>query len=216
MAWVKSAEFARIAGVSRAAITKRCKAGSLVRTPAGKLDTNNAVNRAFLVGQREKGKKPKINPVSAKETAVVEKEGPELSINIEETKFLESILSGKTVINSLDHLSKTSIERIKIIEQIRKLRIDTDESLNKLISRELVKKVFSQLYAIDINEFKTLGPAISQEIITIMGVGDEKQIREIEDMIDKHLRKVLQHIKRITDDFLKSIEAEIEKGNGKG
>lgn len=212
MAWVKSAEFARIAGVSKVYITKLCKSGALVRTPAGKLDTNNQVNKAFLVGQKEKGKKPKINPVSAKETAAAKKEEPEVSVKVEESKFLESILSGERVIDSLDHISKTSIDRIKIIEQIRNLRINTDERLNMLIPRELVKKVFSQLYAIDINEFKTLGPAISQDIITIMSVGDEKRIMEIESMVDKHLRKVLQHIKRIFDDFLKLIEVEgIEK-----
>lgn len=215
MAWVKSAEFARIAGVSRAAITKRCKAGSLVRTPAGKLDTGNQVNKAFLAEQRKKGNKPKINPVSAKETAAAKQSliqaNPDTHV-IEDGQegkiLLDAILSGETVIDALEHISKESVDRIKTIEQIRKLRIETDESLNKLIPRDLVKKVFSQLYAIDINEFKTLGPAISQDIITIMGVGDEKQIMKIEGMIDKHLRKVLQHIKRVFDDFLKSIEVE--------
>lgn len=214
MAWVKSAEFARIAGVSKVYISRLCKNESLVRTPTGKLDTENLVNKAFLIKQREKGKKQNINPFSAKETVAVKEEEQEALNKIEETKFLESILSGERVIDILEHISKTSIERIKIIEQVRNLRINTDERLNKLIPRDLVKKVFSQLYAIDINEFKTLGPAISQEIIIIMGVGDEKQIMEIEAMVDKHLRKVLQHIKRIFDDFLKEIESEKEDQNG--
>ncbi len=412
MAWVKSAEFARIAGVSRAAITKRCKAGSLVRTPAGKLDTENQVNKAFLDNQRGKGVLPKPNLVSSKETKAAKEsissqkpptsypgvgikseiikniknigrgerytffsdgtlsfidilktlisdqdntkimlatwqlgvknieelkkinkkhelkilldvsfqnrcvsafediklslgdiiwfsknhtkvltvgkgdrkftvlssanfnknirfeffditEGAELynstnavfaqffqdppigkdkrtrqeiskefndnfssqsqrviqaeqesekpiieRIEGEDVKFLESILSGETIIDSLDHLSKTSIDRVKVIDQIKKLRMDMDVAQNKLISRDLVSRVFSKLYAIDINEFKTLGPAISQDIVPIIGSIEEKKVMEINNMVDGHLRKVLQHIKRVTDDFLKTIEIE--------
>jgi ribosomal protein S13 len=231
MAWVKSAEFARIAGVSRACITQRCKEGALVRTPAGKLDTESPVNKAFITKQREKGKKSKANLVSAKETAAAKKitiprnsplsnrviqaeqESEEILIKgIENAEFLESILSGEAVIDDLEHISKTSIDRLKTIEQIKDLRIKTELSRNKLIPRELVSRVFSKLYAIDINEFKTLGPAISQDIIPLVGIVEENQIMAIGEMVDKHLRKVLQHIKRIIDDFLKTLEEEIKDG----
>lgn len=53
---VKAAEFARMAGVSRMAISGKIKNGTLVLNSGGKLDTDNPVNRAYLDKKREKQK----------------------------------------------------------------------------------------------------------------------------------------------------------------
>jgi hypothetical protein len=124
--------------------------------------------------------------------------------------LLDSLLSGENLNDTLRHLSKESTDRLKTIEQIKKLKMEIEASRNELIPRELVSRTFSKLYAIDINEFKTLGPAITQDIIPIVGTISEKQVMAINGMVDGHLRKVLQHIERIVGDFLKSIEGEIK------
>lgn len=229
MALLNLSEFARVAGVDKAYISRLAKKGRLLRMPSGELDTESPVNKAFIAKQRKKGKKPKVNLVSAKEVAVakkitIPKDSP-LSRPVIQTPgqepgefksgeidkiLLDSILSGETIINALENLSKESTDRLKTIEQIKDLRIKTEASRNKLIPRELVSRIFSKLYAIDINEFKTLGPAISQDIVPLIGGVDEKQIMAIGGMVDNHLRKVLQHIKRIVDDFLKTLDLEIQ------
>lgn len=53
---VKAAEFARMAGVSRMAISGKIKNGTLVLNSGGKLDTDNPLNRAYLDKKREKQK----------------------------------------------------------------------------------------------------------------------------------------------------------------
>ena len=45
---VSASEFARMCGVSAMAVSKKIKAGTLVRNSAKKLDTDNAINRAYL------------------------------------------------------------------------------------------------------------------------------------------------------------------------
>ncbi len=53
---VKAAEFARMAGVSRMAISGKIKNGTLVLNSGGKLDTDNPLNRAYLNKKQEKQK----------------------------------------------------------------------------------------------------------------------------------------------------------------
>ena len=53
---VKAAEFARMAGVSRMAISGKIKNGTLILNSGGKLDTDNPLNRAYLEKKREKQK----------------------------------------------------------------------------------------------------------------------------------------------------------------
>jgi hypothetical protein len=225
MPLVNLSSFARIAGVHRSYISRLVQQGKLLRMPSGEMDTESPVNKAFIDKQRKEGKKSRPNLISSKEVAAAnpskppqsrrviqeEQEEPE---NLNNGKFdnilLDSILSGETVIDALENLSKESTDRLRTIEQIKKLRIETEVSRNKLIPRELVSRIFSKIYAIDINEFKTLGPAISQDIIPLVGIVKEDQVMAIGEMVDKHLRKVLQHIKRIIDDFLKTLEVEMK------
>lgn len=229
MSFVNQAGFARVAGVHRSYISRLVKQGKLLRVPSGEFDTESPVNKAFIDKQRKNGKKPRPNLVSPKEVAAAkeidipykpsqsrrviqaEQEKPEKLDNSETSRILlDSILSGEIAIDALENLSKESIDRLRIIEQIQKLRTEREVIRGKLIPRELVSHVLSKLYAIDINEFKTLGPAISQDIIPLVGIVKEEQIMAIGEMVDKHLRKVLQHIKRIIDDFLKTLEDEVE------
>ena len=53
---VKAAEFARMAGVSRMAISGKIKNGTLILNSGGKLDTDTPLNRAYLDKKREKQK----------------------------------------------------------------------------------------------------------------------------------------------------------------
>lgn len=53
---VIAAEFARMAGVSRMAISGKIKNGTLILNSGGKLDTDNPLNRTYLDKKREKQK----------------------------------------------------------------------------------------------------------------------------------------------------------------
>lgn len=50
---VVASEFARMAGVSPMAISKKIAKGTLIRNSGGKLDTDNPVNRAYIERKRE-------------------------------------------------------------------------------------------------------------------------------------------------------------------
>jgi len=51
---IRQAEFARLAGVSRATVSEKIKNKTLVVNSAGRLDTDNAVNSAYLANRRQK------------------------------------------------------------------------------------------------------------------------------------------------------------------
>ena len=51
---VIASEFARMAGVSAMAVSSKIKNGTLIRNSAGRLDTDNPVNRAYLERKQEK------------------------------------------------------------------------------------------------------------------------------------------------------------------
>lgn len=54
---VTPAEFARMAVVTRASITQKLKSGTLIINSAGKLDTDNPINRAYIDKHQNKLKK---------------------------------------------------------------------------------------------------------------------------------------------------------------
>ncbi len=98
--------------------------------------------------------------------------------------------------------TKTEMEIKKMDIQIQQMKVKTDKDRNELISRELLKRVFSKLYAVDQNEFKTLSDKITPEIAAIAQVSDMKKQNQINELIQDECGKILKHIKRILNDFL--------------
>lgn len=194
--------FAKRAKVSRQAIYNLLRDGKLVANNSGKLDVNNKTNKDYLSSKNE-GKSPG------------NKTNKNKSIKESKVKNEQEKETNKTTPKDLDYspddlntLSHTSVNKLKTIEQIRKIQVDTDEKRQVLIPRKEVQKLFSKLYMVDVNQWRTMGPSLSPEIASIIGTDDNEIMLEISNLIDKEVFIILKQIKRIINDFLKEQKAE--------
>lgn len=198
---VNKSKFSIVAGVSRAAITMAGQAGILVVRPDGKLDTDNPVNKDYIIRNKNKNKKSKNKPSQAANPPSSEPEIKDLTLPSEDMHFDE-------LSTYLEALPQSSAEKLKTISQIRQLQVKTKKDRQELISRKLISKIFAKLYMVDVNEWRTLGAHLAPEIAAIAGIDDDETIIKVGEAIEKEVFIVLQHVKRIVNDFLKTIKAE--------
>ncbi len=197
---ITKSRFSKRAGVSRAAITRACQSGALVVRPDGKLDPENPVNRDYIVRNKNKDRKPKDKSSQDAKSSPAEPEIKNFALPSEN-------MSGDELKHYLEDLSQNSVEKLKTITQIRQLQVKTKKERQELISRKLISKVFAKLYMIDVNELRTLGANLAPEIAAIAAIDDDEIIIKVGEAIEKEVFTVLQHVKRIINDFLKTIEA---------
>lgn len=197
---ITKSKFSKIAGVSRAAITRACHAGTLVVRPDGKLDTDNPVNKDYITRNKNKDRKSKDKSSQAAESSPSEPE-------IENFTLPSGDMDFENLNSYLNTLDRSSTEKLKILEQIRQIQVKTKKERQELISRELISKVFAKLYMVDVNEWRTLGANLAPEIAAIAAIDDDETIIKVGEAIEKEVFIVLQHVKRIVNDFLKTIKA---------
>lgn len=198
---INKSRFSKIAKVSRSAITKACQGGTLVVRPDGRLDIENPVNQDYIVRNRDKERKSKTKSSQAAKSPLPEPEIKNFILPSED-------MSPEELNRSLEALSQSSAEKLKTIAQIRQLQIKTKKDRQDLISRKLISKIFAKLYMIDVNEWCTLGANLAPEIAAIAAIDDDETIIKVGEIIEKEVFIVLQHVKRIVNDFLKTIEAK--------
>jgi membrane-associated HD superfamily phosphohydrolase len=199
MAIVTQAKFAKEADVNRSSINRAISAGSLVVRPDGKLDTDNPVNQDYI--RRCNDKKSQKRPTPKEIT----------KDDIEQTGEIDNDLDfsiDSIEDSALENLSRTSLEKIKIAENIKQTRVKTQKERLKLVDRETVQKVFSKLYMVDVNMWRTLGANLSPEIASIAKIDDNEIIIKVGEVIEKEVFVILGHVKRTMNEFLLEIEAE--------
>ena len=234
---ISGAEFGRLAGVSRAAISKSLKQGKLIKT-GSKFDTDHPTNAAYIKyrSMSPSGKSKSVKPVTkaksprrktALELKVKSKSKPapkkqppkkkskpesELKPAIEskqETIHLpEYTETDLSSIDDMNLLPRADLDRLKIIEAIEASRVKKDKDRDNLIPRDLVRHIFSKIYSIDVNEFKNLGMNLAPAIAAITENDSPEVTTKINELIDKELHSILSHIKRIINDFLIKIESK--------
>ncbi len=198
---ITKSKFAKRAGVSRAAITKACQAGALVVRPDGKLDIDNPVNKDYIIRNKNKAKKSKDKPSQNAESSPPKAETENAILPFRDVNF-------EDLSCHLENLTQSSIIKLKDIAHVRQLQVRTKKERQELISRRLISKVFAKLYMIDVNEWRTLGANLAPEIAAVAAIDDNEIIIKVGEIIEKEVFIVLRHVKRIVNDFLKTIEAK--------
>ena len=139
--YVSQSGFAKLAGVSRQAITQAVKEGRVECCKLG-IDPEHPTNRYYLNASRantprntDRGlqQKPRSIPKAVKAKRVVDI-----------TALAEGLMGGE-LDDYLSALSKPSTDRLKVVEQIKALRLKTDERRRTLVPRETIRRVFSRL-----------------------------------------------------------------------
>jgi hypothetical protein len=201
------AEYARRCGVSRVTIFKKVKAGILIKSERG-IDPDLPTNREY-----EERCKMRLSAASEpKEVQQPAKKKPKpksKSKNGNGNGSLDSNSNGNGQLN-LELVDRNEAERLKIIEQVLNYQIKTQKDRQELVERALVKRVFAKLYAVDTAELHPLGEKIGADLAAFFGHDDSEAKLKSKQLIDKHVFNALQHIKRLMDDFLKSVgEGEV-------
>ena len=206
---INKSKFSEHAGVSRVAVTLACKKGALVVRPDGKLETDNPVNKDYVNRHKNRPKKKKTIKQQQVER---EPEKPPFQSDIKLTDISSDRFD--EFLSQLSAINRGEIEALKILEHIKRERIKSDKERNELISRDRVAKFFGKLYQIDVQELRTLGPNLAPEIIAAISdiQDDDGKIIKIEELIEKEVFIILQHIKRVINEhLLRELEAvEIE------
>jgi hypothetical protein len=127
--------------------------------------------------------------------------------------------------------TKSALEIEKLEEGNEKLRIDNEKKRGNLIPKILIKRVFSRLFSIHENQFKSLGVKITPAISAVYNDSNQQKTLEILESIGKEKDKALKSeigkilesgepdrilktngiIEDATSQILKAVQREFEK-----
>lgn len=219
---------ARLAKVSKAAVTYAVKSSRLRHVEGTKkINLHDPLTQNFIELSLQKGAGRGSNYQPKPEKIKKKSEKLDIKVNESEQEINKSDLkyeSYKPDKNSDpdnppddDTLSPDSpsaairklywdIEKQK--ESALKSKQERERSRGILIKRDMVRRVFAKIYTIDSNELKPLGDKLAPEIAAIFESDDAKLILKTKQKLEKEIFRSLKHIKRLINDFLKSLEAE--------
>jgi hypothetical protein len=205
MRWVSRAKFAAITGISRKSVSSAVARGDVTFVGEGgqiKIDLQGPLTKEYMAkfeggGGRQAGK------TAEKAPKVASPDQADHEVSEADLEDMRGVL-----LSNMEQLSKPELDRLKALEQVRALKQKTDQARLKLIDRDLVARCFSKIYAVDVNELRTLGANLAPGLASIFGADRPDLILQAEQTIEAEVFKVLEHVKRIISDFLKSIKAE--------
>ncbi len=187
--FLSQTDFAKYLGVTRAAVSEQVKKGNIPVTESRKIDISDPVVQEYANSPAA---------TARRERAKVRKAGYE---PITKPKKINGNGNG-----NLSEYTAADLQKLETIGKIEERNIKTAQKRNELVSRELVKKFFSQLYVIDQNEFKTLAASIIPGICSIAGIDDPKITLALEKLVAKEIVKILKRIQGVIDKLLKEMQ----------
>jgi hypothetical protein len=93
-------------------------------------------------------------------------------------------------------VSKDLARYVRTVESIRQTRIKTGKEEGSLIDRDMVKRVFAQLYTVDTNQWKTLAANLAAKLAAAYGRNDDGSTRTAERIVDVEVHSILERVKR--------------------
>jgi hypothetical protein len=205
---------ARLVGVSRQAIYDAIKNEHIPHVEQNrkkKIDLDDPRIQNYIKGNpqrnRKKEEKPKTEPKKGskkKKEPAEKKSKPDIKESLE--------LKGEVDLSEVDDLntlSKYDLERYQKMVVIEKEKIKIAKDRGELIDRDLVVRIFSKIYQIDVNNFLQLSHALAPRIVqSVFKTSDPEKITETTKMIDEELYKTQNYIQREIDEFLESIKTK--------
>ena len=212
--YLRQVEFAQLCGITRQAVSKAKKAGRLELTN-GRIDPEHPTNKYFreqyrpgTQGQQEEpaapgGPRRKVGP----------KDHGGAASEPEPTNGFTDHVVKQLGLDEIDKSTsgakyKNQVDLAKVLEQIKGLQLKNDEARNKLISRDLVQQVLTELKTVETAEFLSMGEKLAPEIASLFGVDDQTAILDAGKLIQIEVSQSLEHIEMTIDKFLKSFQVE--------
>lgn len=206
--YLSQSKYAELCGITRQAVSLAVKEGRVCLAKNQKVDPDHPTNRYFRHAARNR-----LEREPAPVPAELPPAGPKGKQRKRNGKKNQNGLT-KSVLKQLDlpetgaGMFKNQVDVAKGVEQTRALQIKNEEMRNKLISRDLVKRYFSELYTIETTELLNLGERLSPELASIFGVDEPAIILDASKYIQRELSKTLEHIEITINKFLKMFPME--------
>ena len=222
--------FAELVGVSKQAITVAIRDGRVTKAkrgidpehPTNKYYASNQDGRRKQLVQARTTKAISIKKKIVKRPAKGKKKGRPKKINREKETLQESIDQAQDAVENPEAsngahnapnydaaLGTLNAKKLKELEHVKKLQVETEIKRKQLVDRSIIERVFSELYLVDTNELKTLGGKLAPRIAANYKIDDGQKIIEVERVIEAEVYRSLEHIKRILNDVLEDLEVEL-------
>lgn len=204
----KKAAFARLAGVSRSAVTQAVATGFII-CDDGLIDITHPKNASYLAQNRHKRPRlyepePEPEPETIEpevEAKKVDEPSPKKSSKPQPQKKIRRP-RGYDPSTDVENLTKEAADIKRITAQTLNYRLKYAERLKQLVLKTDVDRVFQNIYSIAINHFLVLGDRLAPVLASICGATDQKIIIEMKNYIDKEVTRALNELKRQTENNL--------------
>jgi hypothetical protein len=218
---ITRAKLAERVGVTRQAIGDAVKNGRLRLVGEGraaKIDLHDSLTKDYIFNTNAQRKEKA--PERSQQPQGTQKPLPGDSRPVREIKMPPAIsedLPGATQLPRLEDmtdeqmraLSRTDLDRLEGIEKIRDKKIKNDQARNVLIARSFVAHHMSKVFQVDSTELLTLPTRLSPDIASLTKTDKPDTILEIERLIEEQIFRSLNHKKKIINEFLEQVEAEL-------
>lgn len=229
MKLVTAAELAELAGKSRQSVFKNKYLPYTEKNGMREYDLNDSTIKKWLNGESLKPAKKPVKKKLVKKTVkkkilkkklkkkVVKKKSVKKKTLRKHVKKID--LSGFEIDEHLKKLTdsgelsfaaamgltKRDLDKIKIYEQIKDIKGKADERREGLVSRKLVRTVFSKIYEIDMNQLIPMKEKLIPDIAAIFETKNQASILKAGKKLDTELWKILGNIKRELNKFLNKV-----------
>lgn len=203
--------FAELCGVTRQAISLAVKQERIHLTRR-RIDPDHPTNRHYKQQSRNRRRQPA--PISGAPASPIGTELPPGDPAVAKTLNTPPRLSSsQTEMKNLDPEADATVYRnqidvAKALEQMKGLQIKNEKERNELISRNLVKQFFSELYSVETTEFMTMAERMGPEIASLFGIDDPADVIEVGKHIQGEITKSLGHVEQVMEKFLKGFQVE--------
>jgi hypothetical protein len=189
----KKSEFSRLAGVSRAAVTKAVQRGEIVEVD-GRIDITDPVNASYLASNRDR--RPKVDSAKSKPK---KRNTTKTKTDLPKFKPKKSKPDKDETPLNISPGDKERYEILKTQAQTASIQLKYAKELKILILRELVEGAFQRLYAVAVNYFLVLGDRLAPILASLCRETDQAVIIEMKSRIDKEVTRALEELKRQTE-----------------
>lgn len=187
---ISVAGYAKACSVSRQTIYTDIHRGNVVQRGDGKIDLDNITNAQYKIDRSGNNKKPGPEPKSEPEIQ------NKLSFTIEDLEGVENLID-------FDKAPKTSIDKLKTLEQARTIKFNYEKERGKYVLRTTVDKVLNQIWIIDGMQFKNLADTLPDDIGVIFNTDEPELLLKINELLHFQFNRLLVQIKEKVDKFIK-------------
>jgi len=205
------AAFARLCGVSKQAIDKAVKSGSVILS-GKKVDLTHRITVEYLSNKNTEYKNDLAEPKPVKKKSVPENPPPKITappVDDDAEPFMLTSDITNISVKDLIHYEKKDLEKLKLYEQTRKENLVVREKEGELVKRDLVARVYAQQYSVLKEQIGTLEDKVTKDICAIFGESEESlQSVKVREKINIETGKALNHFKRVMNDYLDRVGSE--------